>query len=82
MPTTKLARLTLRGRKEDEGTFAEMNYKMKGMICQGYSAQQLNVGYACRKGIFYCKACGAQVTDWYNGAEFWKCECKQINYIK
>lgn len=37
-------------------------------------------------GISYCKACGNMhvkpETKVYNGTEFYKCNCGQINYIK
>jgi hypothetical protein len=88
MPITKetKARLTLRGREEDKGTFAAMNAKRNGMICAGYKASQLEVHYAVAKGLFNCKKCEAQVkdpeNDFYNGSEFWRCTCGQINYIK
>jgi len=84
--TTTLARLTFRNKKQNEGTFAEMNFLKKRYIQEGYSKSQLHVGYACHKGIVYCHNCGEQVVnpynDWYQGKEFWRCKCKQINFIE
>ena len=88
MPITKdtKARLTLRGREEKKGTFAAMNAKRNGMICAGYNASQLEVHYAVAKGTFMCKKCEVMVkdpeNDFYQGGEFWRCNCGQINYIK
>jgi len=88
MPITRetKARLTLRGREEGKGTFQEMNSMRNKMIRNGYPERQLHVGYAVAKGTFYCKKCEVQVkypeNDFYEGHEFWRCNCGQINYIK
>jgi hypothetical protein len=86
MPHTEIkARLTLRNKQEETGTFQEMNALRNRMIRNGYPPLQLHVGYAVAKGTFYCKACGEIVkdpeNDFYEGHEFWRCKCKQINYI-
>jgi len=89
MPTvikqSKLARLTLKGKKVDEGSFRAMNAFRNNLIREGYPAYNLHVGYAVHKGVFYCKHCEAQTTDphndWYEGHEYWICTCGKINYI-
>jgi len=84
MPTS-LARLTIRDKKYKDGSFSELNRLKKIMIQNGYSKSVIHVGYARAKGTYYCKACECQVinpeSDWYQGKEFWRCKCKQINFI-
>ena len=84
MPTA-LARLTILGKKFKDGSFPEL-YRLKNkMVQNGYSRSVIHVGYARAKGTYYCKSCEKQVinpeSDWYQGVEFWKCTCKQINFI-
>jgi len=79
------ARLFLRNKRHEDGSFPAMNKLKTTMIRQGYPEADLHVGYAVAKGLFYCKKCETKVinppSDFYKGAEFWICKCGQINYI-
>lgn len=85
MPTTQ-ARLFMRQQRYADGTFPAMNYLKKDLNRQGVPLTDMHVGYAVAKGTFYCAACEDQVvnppSDFYQKAEFWRCKCGKINYVK
>ena len=85
MTMEKRARLTLKGKEVDTGSFAAMNTLRNEMKRHGFPEYQMHVGYATAKGFFYCKNCQKQVLNpenyFYGEHEYWRCTCNQINYI-
>jgi len=83
---TAQARLFVRKKRYKDGSFQAMNHLKTDLNRQGYPLNDLHVGYARAKGIFYCKNCGVMAkdpdSDFYQNNEYWICECKQINYVK
>jgi len=86
MQNSTQARLFINGTRHKDGTFPAMNHLKTDLVRQGYPKENLHVGYAIAKGIFYCVACEVQSinppSDFYGKDEFWRCKCGKINFIK
>ena len=87
MPTQpSIGRLYYNGKpfRPDDYWPIQVNRK-KDMIQCGYNPEKIEIHAPVYPGVTYCKSCSRIAvkprTYLYDYHEFWRCECKQINFI-
>jgi hypothetical protein len=70
----------------EDKPYAIQQQKIKQLVANGIPRKRIELHKPIHRGVVYCKLCGAMTvnptTQVYGTAEYWKCKCSQINYIR